>query len=61
MAIVLRKKVIPKMDALGEQIKSNYMDAIPGFRKTHITAILINLAQLAIIVWTLIAVSRQSQ
>jgi hypothetical protein len=59
MAIVLRKKVIPKMDALGEQIKSNYMDAIPGFRKTHITAILINLAQLVVIVWTLIAVSRQ--
>ncbi|MDQ0606161.1 putative membrane protein [Variovorax sp. W1I1] len=61
MAIVLRKKVIPKMDALGEQIKSNYMDAIPGFRKTHITAILINLVQLVAIVWTLIAVSRQSQ
>ena len=58
IAIVLRKKVIPKMDALGEQIQSNYMDAIPGFRRTHITAILINIAQLAAIVWSLIALSR---
>ena len=58
IAIVLRKKVIPKMDALGEQIQSNYMDAIPGFRRTHITAILINIAQLAAIVWSLVALSR---
>ncbi|MDM0108984.1 hypothetical protein QTH97_28855 [Variovorax sp. J22R24] len=58
IAIVLRKKVIPKMDALGAQIQSNYMDAIPGFRRTHITAILINIAQLAAIVWSLIAMSR---
>jgi hypothetical protein len=34
------------------------MDAIPGFRRTHITAILINLAQLVAIVWSLIALSR---
>jgi hypothetical protein len=58
IAIALRKKVIPKMDALGAQIQSNYMDAIPGFRRTHITAILINLAQLVAIVWSLIALSR---
>jgi len=55
---VLRKKVIPKMDALGTQIQSNYMDAIPGFRRTHVVAILINIAQLVAIVWTLIAVGR---
>ncbi|MDM0001440.1 hypothetical protein QTI24_22745 [Variovorax sp. J22P240] len=58
IAIVLRRKVIPKMDALGAQIQSNYMDAIPGFRRTHITAILINVAQLVAIVWSLIALSR---
>jgi hypothetical protein len=58
MAIVLRSKVIPKMDALGTQIQSNYMDAIPGFRKTHVTAILINIAQLVAIVWSLIALSQ---
>lgn len=58
IAIVLRKKVIPKMDSLGAQIQSNYMDAIPGFRRTHITAILINVAQLVAIVWSLTTLSR---
>ncbi len=58
MALALRKKVIPKMDALGAQIQSNYMEAIPGFRKTHLTAIAINIAQLVAIVWSLIALSR---
>jgi hypothetical protein len=59
IAVVLRKKVIPKMDSLGSQIASNAMDAIPGFRKMHIAAILINVAQLVAIVWSLIALSRQ--
>jgi len=58
MAVVLRQQVIPRMDALGAQMQSNYMDAIPGFRKTHLTAILINIVQLAVIVWTLIVFSR---
>lgn len=58
IAVVLRKKIIPKMDALGAQIQSNYMDAIPGFRRTHITAILINVAQLVAIVWSLTTLSR---
>nr|AER23902.1 hypothetical protein var019 [Variovorax sp. HH01] len=60
IAVVLRRKVIPKMDALGTQIQSNYMDAIPGFRRTHVLAIVINIAQLVAIVWTLIAMSRQA-
>lgn len=58
IAVVLRKKIIPKMDSLGAQIQSNYMDAIPGFRRTHITAILINVAQLVAIVWSLTTLSR---
>ncbi|MCU1330828.1 MAG: hypothetical protein JWN34_6198 [Bryobacterales bacterium] len=58
IAVVLRKMVIPKMDSLGAQIQSDYMDAIPGFRKIHIAAILINIVQLAAIVWSLIALSR---
>lgn len=58
IAIVLRKKIIPKMDALSGQIQSNYMEAIPGFRRTHIIAILINIVQLAAIVWTLITFGR---
>jgi hypothetical protein len=53
IAIVLRNSVIPKMDALGAHIQSNYEDAIPGFRRTHITAITINVVQLVVIVWSL--------
>ena len=55
LAIVLRKKIIPKMEALGAQIQSNEMDAIPGFRRTHFTAIAINILQLVVIVWSLTA------
>ena len=53
LAVVLRKKIIPRMDALGAEIQFNDMDAIPGFRKTHITAIAINVVQLVAIVWSL--------
>ena len=60
LSLVLRRQVIPKMDALGAQIQSStdYTSAIPGFRRTHVTAIAINLAQLVVIVWTLIAFSK---
>jgi len=58
IAVALRSRIIPKMDALGEQIQSNYMDAIPGFRRTHTIAILINLLQLTVIVWGLIDYSK---
>ncbi|VTU45602.1 hypothetical protein [Variovorax sp. PBL-E5] len=54
IAVVLRRKIIPKMDALGAQIQSNVMDAIPGFRRTHVIAIVINVAQLVAIVGSLI-------
>lgn len=59
LAAMLRRSVIPKMDALQAQIQMSNADAIPGFRRTHIIAILINLAQLVVIVWSLIAVSLQ--
>jgi hypothetical protein len=55
LAWVLRGQVIPKMDALGAQIQGNVMEAIPGFRKTHVIAIAINIVQLVVVVWSLIA------
>ena len=55
LAVVLRRKIIPKMEALGTEIQSKPMDAIPGFRKTHVIAIAINIVQLAVIVWSLAA------
>jgi hypothetical protein len=57
LAAVLRAKVIGKMDLLRAQIHADHADAIPGFRKTHLTAILINLIQMIIIVWSLTTLS----
>jgi hypothetical protein len=53
LAGLLRRMVIPKMDALGARIQSDFMDAIPGFRRTHVAAIVINIGQLGAIVWSL--------
>jgi hypothetical protein len=58
LATILRRKVIPKMDSLRAQIQVSGTSAIPAFRRMHVTAILVNLAQLVLIVWSLIAVSR---
>lgn len=55
LALALRRKIIPKMAALGTQIGAEDSQAIAGFRKTHITAIAINLVQLVAIVWSLVA------
>jgi len=61
LAAVLRRKVIPKMDSLGAQIQVGETSFIPSFRRIHVTAILINLAQLVLIVWSLIAASMQAR
>ena len=58
IAVVLRRQVTSRMDTLGARIQSNPIDAIPGFRRIHVTALLINIAQLAAIVWSLTALSR---
>jgi hypothetical protein len=57
LAAVLRRKVIPKMDSLRPGIHAGAASAIAAFRRIHVAAILINLSQLALIVWSLIAVS----
>lgn len=57
LAAILRRKLIARMDSLRTRIQVDEASAIPAFRRLHITAILINLAQLVLIVWTLIAVS----
>jgi len=57
LAAILRRKVIPKMDSLRAQIQVGEASAIAAFRRIHVAAILINLAQLVLIVWSLIAAS----
>jgi len=55
LAAVLRRKVIPRMESLGTQIQAGGTDAIAAFRRTHMSAILVNLAQLVLLVWSLTA------
>jgi hypothetical protein len=59
LATVLRRKIIPKMDALRAEIEVGGTDAIPGFRRMHVTAIAVNVVQLVLVVWSLIDISRQ--
>lgn len=59
LAIFLRRTVIPKMDALRAQIQVSEADAIAGFRRMHVMAILVNVAQLVVIVSSLLALSAQ--
>ena len=52
-AAVLRRKVLSAMDQLRAEIQSSRDDAVRRFRRVHVTAILINLLQLVLIVWSL--------
>ena len=59
LAVVLRMTILSRMDTLRSRIQGSDTSAISGFRRMHVTAILINLAQLVTIVGGLIAVSLQ--
>ena len=59
MAVVLRRAIMGRMDALGAELQANPATAIGAFRRTHVAAILANLAQLVLIVWSLIAIPLQ--
>ena len=56
-AKVLQRSIIPKMDVLHTHIEAGEIGAIATFRRVHVVAILINLIQLVLIVWSLIALS----
>jgi len=57
LALALRQAIIPKMEALGALIPIDGTSSIPGFRRTHVIAIAINVAQLVLIVWSLTKLS----
>ena len=59
LATLLRRTVVPRMDSLRTGIQVSETNAIPRFRRIHVTAILVNLAQLVLIVWSLIVLSMQ--
>jgi hypothetical protein len=58
-AVVLRRAVMEKMDLLRVELQADDTGAIAAFRRTHVAAILANLAQLALIVWSLVALPLQ--
>jgi len=55
LTLVLRAKLIPKMDQLDADIQANNASAIPAFRKIHKSAILLNTCQLAALLGSLVA------
>jgi hypothetical protein len=61
LAVVLRRVIMQRMDALRAELQSDAgaTGAIGAFRRTHVAAILANLAQLALIVWSLVALPLQ--
>ena len=59
LAYTLRHRMIPKMDSLHQRIQASEVTAIAGFRRMHVAAIVLNAAQLVLIVLSLIALSMQ--
>jgi len=57
VAVLLRKNLIAAMQDLGARIAQDDGSAISGFRKMHVAALLVNLAQLVVLVWSLTKLS----
>ena len=51
VVVLLRKHLLPAMQQLGSQIEANDRGALQRFRRVHVVALLINLVQLAVLVW----------
>ncbi len=52
IAVLLHRHLMPAMQFLDGQIQANDDSAIRRFRRLHSTALLINLAQLVVVVWS---------
>ena len=57
LAAGMLRTIIPRMEALQLRIRDDERSAIAAFRRIHVTAILLNVSQLVVIVWSLIAAS----
>lgn len=57
LAVLLRRTVLSRMDALRLRVEAGAADVAGAFRRIHGAALLANFAQLVAIVWTLIAAS----
>lgn len=57
LALALRRRVIPAMAHIAAQIQAEDKQAVATFRRVHVTALLINLAQLVALVWGVTRIS----
>jgi hypothetical protein len=51
LATLLQRRLLPAMQELGARIEANEAEAIRHFRRVHVTALLVNVAQLVVLVW----------
>jgi hypothetical protein len=58
VAVGLRRRLLPAMSQLGSQIESNAEGAVQRFRRVHGMALLVNLAQLVLLVWGTVQLSK---
>jgi hypothetical protein len=55
---LLRRSLLPAMQELGARIEANDAEAIRHFRRVHATALLVNVAQLVVLVWGTLQLSQ---
>ena len=56
-AVALRRRLMPAMELIGARIQEDGASAVARFRTVHSVALLINLAQLVFLVWSLTRLS----
>lgn len=56
---LLAKHLLGAMQDIGDSIQSSGIEAITRFRRVHATALSINLAQLCVVVWGVLQLSKQ--
>lgn len=57
LAFLLRRVIVGRMDALRATMTADDAPAIAGFRRLHIRGMLVNVAQLGVVVWGLTRLS----
>jgi hypothetical protein len=57
LAVLLRRLIVGRMDALRATMTADDAPGIAGFRRLHIRGMLINVAQLGAVVWGLVRLS----
>ena len=58
VATLLRRLVLPAMQQLGTRIESSDAEAVRHFRRVHVMALVVNVAQLVVVVWGTLQLSK---